>query len=321
MRILINLLKTLLIASFFFSFFAQSHELSLAEMNMYEFKPGSFQWTWATPAKDRPLSEVLKVQWPEGCVSDEQVVQCDGDRGLAGTLEVQGLGQSYSAVMFNIKWRDGIAKVYTLTAAQPRMQLFGGANDEREGLEIAKAYTSLGIEHILTGWDHLCFVLGLLLLVGFNRRLVSTITFFTIAHSITLALSALDVISLRSAPVEASIALSIMLVCYEALKDKNTLTQRWPEFVAFSFGLLHGMGFASALKEIGLPSENIFTALLTFNAGVEIGQLFVIFVTWVISIIWMKYKTNTIHIRTPILYGIGGFSMFWSIGRFIKIFV
>jgi hydrogenase/urease accessory protein HupE len=222
--------------------------------------------------------------------------------------------------MFNIKWNNSVAKVYTLTSAQPRILLFGGPNDEREGLEIAKAYTSLGIEHILTGWDHLCFVLGLLLLVGFQRRLISTITFFTIAHSITLALSALEVISLRSAPVEVAIALSIMLVCYEALKDKNTLTQRWPEFVAFSFGLLHGMGFASALKEIGLPSENIFMALLTFNAGVEIGQLFVILMTWILSTIWIKFSRNQFHLRNSMLYAIGGFSMFWSIGRFVKIF-
>jgi uncharacterized membrane protein (DUF485 family) len=135
-----------------------------------------------------------------------------------------------------------------------------------------------------------------------------------------LALSALDVIALRSAPVEVSIALSIMLVCYEALKDKNTLTHRWPEFVAFSFGLLHGMGFASALKEIGLPSENIFMALLTFNAGVEIGQLFVILMTWILSTIWIKFSRNQFHLRNPMLYAIGGFSMFWSIGRFVKIF-
>jgi len=320
MKIFFNLLKALLLGSAFMATLAHSHELSLAEMNMYEFKPGSFQWTWATPPKDRPLSEVLKVKWPEGCVSDDQVVQCIGDKGLAGTLEVQGLGQSYSAVMFNIKWNNSVAKVYTLTSAQPRILLFGGPNDEREGLEIAKAYTSLGIEHILTGWDHLCFVLGLLLLVGFQRRLISTITFFTIAHSITLALSALEVISLRSAPVEVAIALSIMLVCYEALKDKNTLTHRWPEFVAFSFGLLHGMGFASALKEIGLPSENIFMALLTFNAGVEIGQLFVILMTWILSTIWIKFSRNQFHLRNPMLYAIGGFSMFWSISRFVKIF-
>jgi hydrogenase/urease accessory protein HupE len=287
---------------------------------MYEFRPGSFQWTWATPPKDRPISEVLKVQWPEGCISDDQVVQCSGDKGLAGILEVQGLGQGYSAVMFNIKWREGVAKVYTLTSAQPRILLFGGPNDEREGFEIAKAYTGLGVEHILTGWDHLCFVLGLLFLVGFKRRLISTITFFTIAHSITLALSSLDLISLRSAPVEVSIALSIMLVCYECLKQKNTLTHRWPEAVAFSFGLLHGMGFASALRDIGLPAENIFIALLTFNAGVEIGQLFVILVAWIIYSIWMKCSRKQFELRDFCLYAMGGFSMLWSISRFIKIF-
>jgi hydrogenase/urease accessory protein HupE len=320
MNIFFNPLKMLLIACALLSSFAHSHELSLAEMNMYEFKPGLFQWTWATPPKDRPISEVLKVQWPEGCVSDDQVVQCTGDKGLAGTLEVQGLGQSYSAVMFNIKWHDGIRKVYTLTSAQPRILLFGGPNDEREGFEIAKAYTSLGIEHILTGWDHLCFVLGLLLLVGFNRRLISTITFFTVAHSITLALSALDIISLRSAPVEVSIALSIMLVCYESLKDQKTMTKLWPEVVAFSFGLLHGMGFASALKEIGLPAENIFMALLTFNAGVEIGQLLVILSTWILFTVWIKLFRNQFHLRSSVLYAIGGFSMFWSISRFVKIF-
>jgi hypothetical protein len=119
--------------------------------------------------------------------------------------------------------------------------------------------------------------------------------------------------------VEFSIALSIMLVCYEALKDKQTLSQKWPEFVAFSFGLLHGMGFASALKEIGLPAENIFTALLTFNVGVEIGQLFVIFVTWTLFTILRKFNQNQIDFRSPILYAIGGFSMFWSITRFINI--
>jgi len=313
-------IKFLILSSIFISTFANCHEISLAEMNMYEFRPGSFQWTWATPPKDRPISEVLKVQWPEGCISDDQVVQCSGDKGLAGILEVQGLGKGYSAVMFNIKWREGVAKVYTLTSAQPRILLFGGPNDEREGFEIAKAYTGLGVEHILTGWDHLCFVLGLLFLVGFKRRLISTITFFTIAHSITLALSSLDLISLRSAPVEVSIALSIMLVCYECLKQKNTLTHRWPEAVAFSFGLLHGMGFASALKDIGLPAENIFIALLTFNAGVEIGQLFVILVAWIIYSIWMKWSRKQFELRDFCLYAMGGFSMFWSISRFIKIF-
>ena len=305
---------------FFLSSMGRAHELSLAEMNLYEFRPGAFQWAWATPPKDRPLDEVFIVHWPEGCVSNEQVVQCPSDKGMKGTLEVQGLGDSYSALMFNIKWHDGGSRVYTITSVQPRIYLFGKANDEREGIEIAKAYISLGFEHILTGWDHLCFVISLLLLVGYRRRLIVTITFFTIAHSITLALSALDIFSLRSAPVEAIIALSIMLVCYEVLKKKDSITHRLPELVAFSFGLLHGMGFAGALKEIGLPVNNSLIALFTFNVGVEIGQLFVISATWLIYKLWCRWWQMDYNPRNSILYIIGGFSMFWTVSRVINIF-
>jgi hypothetical protein len=223
--------------------------------------------------------------------------------------------------MFNIKWREGGKRVYTLTSAQPRIYLFGKANDEREGTEIAKAYVSLGIEHILTGWDHLCFVFSLLLLVGFKKRLISTITFFTIAHSLTLALSALDIFALRPGPVEATIALSIMLVCYEVLKKENSITHRWPEVVAFSFGLLHGMGFAGALKEIGLPAHNISTALFTFNVGVEVGQLSVILFAWLMYKSWCRFELASFNFRNLATYLIGGFSMFWTVGRIIKIVV
>jgi hydrogenase/urease accessory protein HupE len=298
-----------------------AHELSMVEINMYEFKPGVFQWAWATAAKDKPLGEVLKVQWPPGCLGNDQVVQCSGDKGMMGKLEVEGLGKSYSALLFNIKWKDGGKKVYTLTAAQPSVLLFGGANDERESIEIAKAYMGLGIEHILTGWDHLCFVFSLLLLVSFKKRLISTITFFTLAHSITLALSALDVFTLRSAPVEVTIALSIMLVCYEALKTQSSLTHRWPEVVAFAFGLLHGMGFAGALKEIGLPAENIFVALLTFNVGVEIGQLAVILLSWLLYKVWQRWVDVSYNPRVTFLYAIGGFSMFWTVSRVVDMVV
>lgn len=299
----------------------RAHELSLAEMNLYEFRPGSFQWAWATPPKDRPLDEVFVVHWPEGCVSNEQVVQCSSDKGMKGTLEVEGLGNSYSALMFNIKWHDSGSRVYTITSAQPRIYLFGKANDEREGMEIAKAYINLGFEHILTGWDHLCFVISLLLLVGYKRRLVATITFFTIAHSLTLALSALDIFSLRPAPVEAAIALSILLVSYEVLKKKDSITHQWPEVVAFSFGLLHGMGFAGALKEIGLPVNNSLIALFTFNVGVEMGQLFVISLTWLLYKLWSRWVRVQYNPRDYVLYLIGGFSMFWTVTRVVNIFV
>ena len=131
----------------------------------------------------------------------------------------------------------------------------------------------LGVEHILSGIDHLLFVVALLFLVGFNRQLVWTITAFTLAHSLTLASAALGWLTLRSPPVEATIALSIVLVAGEALHKRETLARRLPALVAFLFGLVHGLGFAGALSEIGLPQNHLATALLTFNLGVELGQL------------------------------------------------
>ena len=142
--------------------------------------------------------------------------------------------------------------------------------------QVVKLYTKLGIEHILIGIDHLLFVLGLLLLVNGFRLLIQTITAFTLAHSITLALSALDLVHIPQAPVEAVIALSIVFLAREylmVLRGQDSLTARYPWIVAFSFGLLHGFGFAGVLQEIGLPQQDVPLALLTFNLGVEIGQL------------------------------------------------
>src|SRR5262249_54924679 len=156
------------------------------------------------------------------------------------------------AAIVKIFWLDGQARVFTLTASQPEVHLYGSAEDRRGMGEIARAYVVLGVEHILAGFDHLLFVLSLLFLVGFNKRLVYTIRAFTLAHSLTLALSALGWLTLRSPPVEATIALSIMLVAAEALHKEPTLSRQWPALVAFLFGLVHGLGFAGALASIGL---------------------------------------------------------------------
>jgi hydrogenase/urease accessory protein HupE len=176
-------------------------------------------------------------------------------------------------VLVKVQWADGQASIYTLTAGQPSVQLYGSADDRRGLGEIARAYTLLGVEHILSGYDHLLFVIGLLFLVGFQRRLVWTISAFTLAHSLTLASAALGWLTLRAPPVEACIALSIVLVAYEALQKEQTLSRRWPALVAFGFGLVHGLGFAGVLQEIGLPQQHLLAALLAFNVGVEIGQL------------------------------------------------
>jgi hydrogenase/urease accessory protein HupE len=198
------------------------------------------------------------------------------------------------------------------------VQLYGSAEDQRGMGELARAYTVLGLEHILTGYDHLMFVLALLFLVGFNKRLLLTITAFTVAHSLTLALSALGWLTLRSPPVEATIALSIMLVAGEALHRQGTLSRRWPAVVAFLFGLVHGLGFAGALKDIGLPQHHLSVALLTFNVGVELGQLLVVGLAFMIHRLLARWPT-WVATRAPALYAIGSVAAYWSISRIVSI--
>jgi len=177
----------------------------MAEMELRETSPGEFLYMWSASNEKHPSTDDLTPRWPEGCVAESNVVRC-GSRGLRGTLCVDGVGKRYSAALVKVYWLDGQSHVYTLTPGQPRAQLYGSAEDHRSMGEIASAYTVLGIEHILTGFDHLLFVFGLLFLVGFQRKLLWTITAFTVAHSLTLASAALGLLTLRSPPVEATIA-------------------------------------------------------------------------------------------------------------------
>ena len=288
---------------------ASAHEMSMAELQLREVSKGEFLWQW-TATEKRAAADDLTPAWPAGCVPDENVLHC-GEHGMTGELSIGGVGTNYSAALVKVFWLDGQSRVYTLTAAQPTVHLYGAADDRRGWGEIASAYTVLGIEHILAGIDHLLFVIGLLLLVGFNRRLVGTITAFTAAHSLTLASSALGWLTLRPAPVEATIALSIVLVAAEALSPRDMLARRWPALVAFLFGLVHGLGFAGALKEIGLPESHLLVALLTFNVGVEIGQLLTVgaaMLLWRATARWPQVA----RARTALLYAIGTMAAYWS---------
>ncbi len=307
--------RLLLVALVLLAGAAGAHEMSIAEMELRETTRGEFLWQWT--ATNRAANEGLGPVWPDGCRATESVLRC-GEAGLQGTLAMEGVGKRYSAALVKVFWRDGESRVYTLTAAQPTVQLYGSADDQRGIGEIASAYVVLGVEHILSGVDHLLFVLGLLFLVGFNRRLVATITAFTLAHSLTLALSALGWLTLRSAPVEALIALSIVLVAGEALRTEPTLSRRWPALVAFLFGLAHGLGFAGALALIGLPQNHLAVALLTFNVGVELGQLLVVgaaFGLWRVLSRW----PNFVRARTPALYAIGSVAAYWSLARIVSV--
>jgi len=251
---------------------AGAHELSMAEMEMRQISAGEFLWQWtasgAKPAaqeahagvagglreRAREQPPALRRKRPERHHEGRrrrQAVFCGDSPGVLARRQT---------------------RVYTMTSGQPAARLYGSADDRRGTGEIASAYTVLGVEHILSGYDHLMFVFALLFLVGFNKRLVWTITAFTAAHSVTLALAALGLLTLRSPPVEATIALSIVLVAGEALHTKATLARRWPALVAFLFGLVPRPGLRGALKDIGLPQNHLPVALLTFNVGVELAS-------------------------------------------------
>lgn len=324
---MIRILRVVLLAALaLLSHAALAHEMTMAELELRESSAGEFLWQWTAVGNVPPGDELTPV-WPEGCGSDVGVVETGavdagvvrcGPNGLRGTLAMDGVGKTYSAVMVKVFWLDGQSRVYTFTTAQKTAQLYGSAEDKRGMGEIARAYTVLGIEHILSGFDHLMFVMALLFLVGFNRRLLFTITAFTLAHSLTLALSALGLLTLRSPPVEATIALSIVLVAAEALHGQRTLSRRWPALVAFLFGLVHGLGFAGALREIGLPAQHLSVALLTFNVGVEIGQLLVVSLAFGLYRAFARWP-KFVMARTPALYVIGTIAAYWSFARVVAI--
>ena len=188
---------------------------------------------------------------------------------------------------------------------------------------MVRSYTVLGIEHILSGFDHLLFVLALIMIVRGTRRLLVTITAFTIAHSITLALATLDIVHVPGPPVEATIALSIMFVATEILhlgQRRPGLAARKPWVVAFSFGLLHGLGFAGALAEVGLPQNAIPLALLFFNVGVEIGQLMFIAAVLMLAVLVRRSVPGRIDTRWTVeapAYLIGGTSSYWVLERIV----
>ena len=312
-----GVLRWLLLAVLLAAGPAHAHEMSIAELEVRETSAGEFLWFWTASNEKRTGDVELVPQWPEGCTSEPNAAHCP--HGLKGTLQIDGVGDRYSAVVVKISWRAGGQRVYTLTGGQPRVQLFGSADDRRGWSEIARAYLVLGVEHILTGYDHLLFVLGLLFLVGFHRRLVWTITAFTAAHSLTLASAALGWLTLRPPPVEACIALSILLVAAEALNPRLTLARRWPALVAFLFGLVHGLGFAGALREVGLPANHLPVALLTFNVGVELGQLATVAAAWLAVQFALRRWPRLVAARTPALYGIGSLAAYWSWVRVVAL--
>jgi hypothetical protein len=305
-----------------------AHESRPALLKIIEQKPGWFEVTWkipVLPGYEVDISPVLPAGLaPYGPPASHDVpgakIQVSTyqakEGGLAGeTITIDGLSTTQIDTMVRINFADGTTQS---TILRPMSPSFTVPSPGTRG-EIAWVYMRLGIEHILKGIDHLLFVLGLLLIVGSRWILLKTITAFTIAHSITLAIATLGYASAPGPPLNAAIALSILFLGPEIVRvwrGETSFTIRHPWVVAFAFGLLHGFGFASGLTTSGLPSAEIPVALLLFNVGVEIGQLF-----FVAIILLLERSFRILEIRWPRWaealpgYTVGGLGAFWTIQR------
>jgi hydrogenase/urease accessory protein HupE len=312
---------------------AFAHEVRPAYLELRQTSSDSYDVLWKVPGRGDDLRFGVYVRLPTACqktseiqttavnnaFSDRWTVQCKG--GIAGgTIFIEGLSASVIDVLVRIQRLDGTTQMTRLTPSVPSFIVEASPSKA----QLAGAYVSLGVEHILYGIDHLLFVLGLMLLVRDFRSLVKTITAFTVAHSITLAAATLGYVHVEVAPVEATIALSILFLAAELVRSQRGecgIAQRAPWVVAFGFGLLHGIGFASTLGKMGLPHSEIPVALLLFNVGVELGQL-----GFVIVFVGFVRSLATLDIRWPAwtraipAYSIGAFAALTFLLRFDAIF-
>lgn len=304
---------------------ASAHEVRPAYLRIQQQAETVYDFLWRVPARGE-MRLSLYVEMPPGCETrgevrsyqqnatfiERWVADCPG--GLAGeTIRIQGLSATLTDGLVRHERLDGTTQVARVTPSQPQFTVTAAESWQ----QVATTYGWLGVEHILLGIDHLLFVLALLMIVSGWRKLIATVTAFTVAHSLTLGAATLGWVHMPQAPVEAIIALSILFVAAEIVhwrQGKRSLTREKPWLVAFVFGLLHGFGFAGALTEIGLPEHAIPLALLFFNLGVEVGQLLFIaavFAAWAVlrRIRWPDWAW-----RVPV-YAIGSLAAFWTIER------
>ena len=306
---------------------AAAHEMRPGFLELRENGPGVYGFLWKKPAGGEVEIAIAPVippgcrltapgqqQLTPGAIVVRGTLRCEG--GVAGkSLAIDGLESTVTDVLVRVHHADGRLESHLLKPVSPSVTL--GAHTtawQRSG-----AYLRLGVEHILLGVDHLLFVLGLLLLVDHRWMLVKTITAFTIAHSITLAVATLGYAAAPVPPLNAAIALSILFLGVEVVRrwrGETTFTIRHPWVVAFAFGLLHGFGFASGLTAMGLPRAEIPLALLLFNVGVEVGQIFFVSV-----VILLERAFRILAIRWPRAvealpgYAVGSLGAYWTIQR------
>jgi hydrogenase/urease accessory protein HupE len=298
---------------------AHGHSLNTALLSLTEVEDGRFlvRWQASSYALDQELA--APAEFPAPCRFRKPYLDC-GPSGLVGSLKFPWLEGSETSLMVDIEWRSETRLLRVIKGSDPSLVVYGISPSAglRSLTPIMVDYTGLGIEHILTGYDHLLFVLALALLVRKGRRLVASITAFTVAHSLTLACAVLGLLRLPILPVEAAISLSIVLVCGECLRATDSLARHSPWIVAFAFGLLHGLGFASALLAIGLPEKHVPTALLFFNVGVELGQLGVIALAFALRALVARLRLRP-EVGRGLVYAMGTIAAYWSVDRILRI--
>ncbi len=310
-----------------------AHEVRPAYLEIQETAPGQYDVLWRTPVlagmrlpvvlklpDDAKNLEVPTVQQLTDSLVERRRVDA-GPEGLAGKrIAFVGLELTITDVLVRVELRDGRKWTSIARPSQPWVEIRAADGS----LAVLRAYFAHGLEHILFGYDHLLFVLALILIVPGARVLFFTITAFTLAHSLTLALATLGVVNVPGPPVEASIALSILLLASEIVRSRRGeggLTARWPWLVAFSFGLLHGFGFASALADIGLPQGDIPLALFAFNVGVECGQLAFVAVVLCVAALARRIRLAARVERYAMQaapYAIGTLAAFWFFERLAR---
>jgi len=303
-------------------------EIRPGYLELKESNQNVFSVLWKVPSKnDKKLN--LQLQLPANCIDKTEansqlingayiqhwITVCD-DGLIDQSISITGLDVTNTDVLLRLEFNNGSSHSVQLTPTN-RTYLIP---TEASPLQIVSTYTMLGIEHILLGADHLLFVFALLLIVNNTRKLVLTITAFTVAHSITLGAATLGFVHVPQKPVEAVIALSILFLAVEIIHGKQGrlgYAARWPWLVAFIFGLLHGFGFAGALAEIGLPQQAIPLALIFFNVGVEFGQLLFVLGVVLFTLILHQLKLTKLinQAETVVIYSIGGLSSFWLFER------
>ncbi len=303
---------------------ANAHEIRPAALELTEQSGGTVAVVWKQPilsGRKLKMRPVLPDQCPvpettRQVISGDAIVEswqvaCQLDKGR---VMIEGLDRTLTDVFVRLRTADGEETTHILRPASASFALGD------PGGSPASAYLQIGAEHMLFGWDHLLFVLGLLLLTPV-RKLLWVITAFTLGHSITLAITALGLFSLPSKPVELLIALSIFFLAVEVGRKwagKTSLTIRRPWLIALGFGLLHGLGFAGALADIGLPKGQEIWALLLFNLGVEIGQI--LFVGAILAALWLIGRSPVDRRKwaeIPAVYLVGGLGAFYTLSRIL----